>query len=116
MCRASVGSRAPRYVPFAQAKASAHDEADAEERADEASVAVKFAPRRAAGATAPQPRGPLTATTTASGRGSGAAEREKPQIRGVEGDRVSVKELLAKRAQQQEDSSGPHTSAGEGLG
>ena len=101
---------------IAQAKASAHDEADAEERADEASVAVKFAPRRAAGATAPQPRGPLTATTTASGRGSGAAEREKPQIRGVEGDRVSVKELLAKRAQQQEDSSGPHTSAGEGLG
>ena len=101
---------------IAQAKASAQDEADAEERADEASVAVKFAPRRAAGATAPQPRGPLTATTTASGRGSGAAEREKPQIRGVEGDRVSVKELLAKRAQQQEDSSGPHTSAGEGLG
>ena len=101
---------------IAQAKASAHDEADAEERADEASVAVKFAPRRAAGATAPQPRGPSTAATTASGRGSGAAEREKPQIRGVEGDRVSVKELLAKRAQQQEDSSGPHTSAGEGLG
>ena len=32
------------------------------------------------------------------------AVHDSAEIRGVEGDRVSVKELLAKRAQQQEDS------------